>query len=156
MKYQIETNIIDVETGEIIDLDRFSRELVDADFEEIVERVVALKQVLNQVSGLYRVNEYKFIEMMKDKEAKKYVNDEVEIRLQPQTNYDYDVNSVHKIKELIPEDDFNKIFTEQYKVNRNLLRTIYILGGEIKQLIDQMETKNEKKPTVVVTPINKK
>ena len=156
MKYQIETNIIDVETGEIIDLDRFSRELVDADFEEIVERVVALKQVLNQVSGLYRVNEYKFIEMMKDKEAKKYVNDEVEIRLQPQANYDYDVNSVHKIKELIPEDDFNKIFTEQYKVNRNLLRTIYILGGEIKQLIDQMETKNEKKPTVVVTPINKK
>ena len=156
MKYQIETNIIDVETGEIIDLDRFSRELVDADFEEIVERVVALKQVLNQVSGLYRVNEYKFIEMMKDKEAKKYVNDEVEIRLQPQTNYDYDVNSVHKIKELIPEDDFNKIFTEQYKVNRNLLRTIYVLGGEIKQLIDQMETKNEKKPTVVVTSINKK
>lgn len=156
MKYQIETNIIDLETGEIIDLDRFSRELVDADFEEIVERVVALKQVLNQVSGLYRVNEYKFIEMMKEKEAKKYVNDEVEIRLQPQTNYDYDVNSVHKIKELVPEDDFNKIFTEQYKVNRNLLRTIYVLGGEIKQLIDQMETKNEKKPTVVVTPINKK
>ena len=156
MKYQIETNIIDLETGEIIDLDRFSRELVDADFEEIVERVVALKQVLNQISGLYRVNEYKFIEMMKEKEAKKYVNDEVEIRLQPQTNYDYDVNSVHKIKELIPEDDFNKIFTEQYKVNRNLLRTIYVLGGEIKQLIDQMETKNEKKPTVVVTPINKK
>ena len=112
--------------------------------------------VLNQISGLYRVNEYKFIEMMKDKEAKKYVNDEVEIRLQPQTNYDYDVNSVHKIKELIPEDDFNKIFTEQYKVNRNLLRTIYVLGGEIKQLIDQMETKNEKKPTVVVTSINKK
>lgn len=156
MKYQIETNIVDLETGEIIDLDRFSRELVDAEFEEIVERVVALKQVLNQVSGLYRVNEYKFIEMMKDKEAKKYVNDEFEIRLQPQTNYDYDVNSVHKIKELIPEDDFNKIFTEQYKVNRNLLRTIYVLGGEIKQLIDQMETKNEKKPTVVVTPINKK
>ena len=32
-----------------------------------------------------------------------------------------------------------------------------MLGGEIKQLIDQMETKNEKKPTVVVTPhINKK
>ena len=156
MKYQIETNIIDLETGEIIDLDRFSRELVDADFEEIVERVIALKQTLNQISGLYRVNEYKFIEMMKDKEAKKYVNDEFEIRLQPQTNYDYDVNSVHKLKELVPEDDFNKIFTEQYKVNRNLLRTIYVLGGEIKQLIDQMETKNEKKPTVVVTPINKK
>lgn len=151
MKYQIETNIIDLETGEIIDIERFSRELVDADFEEVVERVIALKQVLTQISGLYRVNEYKFIEMMKDKEAKKYVNDEFEIRLQPQTNYDYDVNAVHKLRELVPEDDFNKIFTEQYKVNRNLLRTIYVLGGEIKQLIDQMETKNEKKPTVIVT-----
>lgn len=150
MKYQIETNIIDLQTGEIIDLDQFSKQLIDADFDEIVQRVVVLKELFTQISGLYRVNEYKFLQMMDERDAKKFVNDEFEIKLQSQTDYEYNVDCIHKLKELISKEDFEKIFTEQYKVNRNLLRTVYTLGGEIKQLIDSMQKKNERKPTITL------
>lgn len=148
MKYQAMINIVDLETGEIKDLNSLSEGISDIDFEEAVQRVIILKDLYSSISGLYRVNEFKFIQMMKEKEAKKFINDEVEIRLSPQADYEYDVNCIHQLKELVSKEDFEKIFTEQYKVNRNLLRTIYTLGGEVKQLIDSMETKNERKPTV--------
>lgn len=148
MKYKAMMNILDLETGEIKELDQFTQGLAEADFEEMVQRIIVLKDLFTTVTGLYRVNEFKFLQMMADREAKKYVNDEVEIRLSPQADYEYDVNCIHQLKELINKEDFDRIFTEQYKVNRNLLRTIYTLGGDIKKLIDEMETKNERKPTV--------
>lgn len=152
LKYQATINIVDLETGEIKDLNLFSEGLADMTFEESVERVVILKDLVTEICGMYRVNEFKFIQMMNEREAKKYVNDEIEIRLLSQTDYEYDVNCVNQIKNLISQDDFEKIFTQQYKVNRNLLRTIYTLGGDVKKLIDQMETKNQRKPTVNIKP----
>ena len=150
LKYKDNLEIIDLESGEILDLDHFATDIVNLEFDELVQRLVVLKSLYTKLAGIYRINELKFITIMEENHARKFTNDDIEIRLSPQADYDYDVNYVHKIKEKISEEEFNKIFTEQYKVNRTMLRSIYTLGGEIKQYIDEMETKIQRKPTVSI------
>ena len=154
-KYTYNLEFIDSETGEINDLNYFITSITDLTFEEMVERVAILKQLYIEITNAYRINELKFINAMEEKSAKKFVNDDIEIKLTYQYNYDYDTEYVHKIKELIDENEFKKIFTEQYKVNRTLLKSIYTLGGDVKNYIDKMETKTIKKPTVSVISKNK-
>ena len=150
LKYKDNLEIIDLESGEILDLDHFATDIANLEFDELVQRLVVLKSLYTKLAGIYRINELKFITIMEENHARKFINDDIEIRLSPQADYDYDVNYVHKIKEKINEEEFNKIFTEQYKVNRTMLRSIYTLGGEIKQYIDEMETKIQRKPTVSI------
>ena len=150
LKYKNNLEIIDLETGEILDLDYFARDIVNLEFDELVQRIIVLKTLYTKLASIYRINELKFINMMEEKHAKKFTNEDIEIRLTPQTDYIYDVNYIHKIHNIIGDDEFNKVFTEQYKVNRTMLRSIYTLGGDIKEYIDKMETKIQKKPTITI------
>lgn len=154
MKYQFKTEIIDNETGEILDICELYKNVENINLEELAERVVTLKQLLTEINGIYRTVEFNFIREMNSIEAKKYLGKDFDIQLNKQTEYEYDTEYVHRLKELISEEQFNNVFTEKYKVNRTYLKGVINLGGEIKELAELMQTKIDRKPTIVVT--NKK
>lgn len=154
MKYQSRVEIIDNETAEIIDIFNFYQNIENIDLKELAEKVVVLKQLLTDIGGIYRIVEFNFIKEMNNIEAKKYLGDGFEVQLNNQSDYDYSTEHVHKLKELISQEQFDKIFTEKYKVNRTHLRGIMSLGGEIKELAESMQTKIDRKPTIIVTKKN--
>lgn len=151
MKYKFITEVVDTETGEIIPLDNLGNDVSQVDFDESVERIVMLKELYNTVNNIYRCNEAKFLQNMDKIEAKKFVNNEVEIKLNTQSDYEYSNECILKLKELLPEHDFNNIFTEKFKVNRTFLKGALAYGGEIKKLIEDMQTKIDRKPTILIT-----
>ncbi len=151
MKYEPLFEIVNNETGEIFNVSELTKDIGDIDFEELTQRLVVLKNIYLETLGLYRVVEYKFIQEMNNKEAKRHLAQDFEIKLSPQTEYKYDCNYIRQIKELISEEEFNKVFTEEYKVNRTFLRSLVTLGGDIKELVDNMQTRIDKKPTVTIT-----
>ena len=154
MKYQSSIEIIDNETAEILDIYKFYENVGELNINELAERVVVLKQLLTNISNIYRVVEYNFIKEMNNKEAKKHLGKDFEIKINNQVDYEYNVEQINKLKELIPKEQFDNTFTEKYKVNRTYLKGIINLGGEIKQLAESMQTRIDKKPTIVIT--NKK
>lgn len=151
MKYEASLEIINNETGEIINISELTKDINNIEFEELTQRLAVLKNVYLDILGLYRVTEYKFIQEMNNREARRYTTHDFEIKLSPQTEYKYNSEYIHKIKELISDEEFNKVFTEEYKVNRTFLKSLVALGGDIKELIDNMQTKLDKKPTITVT-----
>lgn len=151
MKYQFNLEIINNETGEIINIKDLCYDINRIEIEELSERIIITKQLLTEIMNVYRVVEYNFINNMNSLEAKKIVTNDCIINLKDQTEYNYDTEKINKIKGLISEEEFNSIFTEYYKVNRTKLKGIISLGGEIKKLSESMQQKIIKKPTVSIT-----
>lgn len=151
MKYQFNLEVINNETGEIINLSELCNGINMVDNDELSQRMAVSKQMFIDVGNIYRVIEYNFINSMREMEAKKYVGEDYVITLKEQVDYNYDTKKVNRIKQLISEEEFNDIFTEYYKVNRTKLKSIIALGGEIKQLSESMQEKIVRKPTITLT-----
>lgn len=151
MKYKkINTELIDKTTGELFTLNELLNDLSTKDFEEVIQRFLIAKEIYTEINNSYRVIESQFLNKMNSIDAKKYKNNEVEISLTSQAEYDYDVKIIDELSAIINSEDFNKTFTKKYKVNRTHLKSLKILGGNIKDLIDKMETKIERKPTIII------
>jgi hypothetical protein len=150
MRYKstpIPIQILDKLEGELISIEKLS-ENMDVGIDEIVERLLITKELSLLISNMHKIIEAQFIKLMKEQKAKKYTNNEVTINILPQYSYEYIIEKIDLLKTLLPGEKFNEIFTKQYKVNRNVLKGIRILGGEIKKITEEMEIKSTLKPTV--------
>jgi hypothetical protein len=139
--------LIDKLEGELINIEKLSEDM-DIGIDEIVERLLITKELSLLISSVHKAVEAQFIKLMREQKAKKYTNDEVTINILPQYSYEYIIEKIDLLKTLLPDEKFNEIFTKQYKVNRNVLKGIRTLGGEIKKITEEMEIKSTLKPTV--------
>jgi len=151
MKYKTNSiKLVEKETGEIIDITKLTEDIVDITLDESVQRLLAIKELSTLASNSYRVIEAKFLQLMNKQSAKKYNNEDAIIKINPQAEYIYNMEKIDSLKKLLGEEQFNSVFVKEYNVNRTLLKGIRITGGEIKQIIDEMETRLDKKPSVVI------
>lgn len=150
MKYKsIPVQLIDKEKGDLINITGLA-DIKDIELTEVVERLLITKELSLLISGVHKAVELQFIKLMKDQNAKKYTNEEVTITILPQYSYEYIIEKIEELQTLLPKDKFEEIFSKQYKVNRNILKTIRTLGGDIKKITDEMEIKSTLKPTVSI------
>ncbi len=154
MKYKsIPIQILDKEMNDIINVSQLSQDLDTNDVELLVQKLVISKQILSEISTIYTAIKLKFLDEMKKNNAKKYYNDEVEILINAQYNYEYNNELIDSLLPLIGQEKFDEIFKKQYKVNRNALKTIQTLGTEVQDLTDKMQNRIVLTPTI---SINKK
>lgn len=159
MKYKFNgVEVVDKESGEIIDISELKNELSKLSEKEIVDRYVVLKEIYSIVNEYYRVLELKFINNMEQKDATKYEDEDFVINLSKQYDYKYNASTIEKIKRFVGKEKFDQTFEKQYKVNRTMLKSLSTMGGKIKQLIFDMESCITRKPYVTIknkTSINK-
>lgn len=149
MKYKSNSiELVDKSDGEVIDITKLTDDIANVNVDEIVQRLLVLKELSILASNSYKLIELKFIQLMNEQDAKRYANDDAIINITPQATYEYDIEAIDLLKVHINEEQFNKTFARQYKVNRSSLKGIRILGGDIKKIINKMETKTLGKPTV--------
>lgn len=152
MKYKSNSiNLVDKETGDIIDITKLTDEISDVNIDEIVQRMLVIKELSTLATNSYRLIEAKFLQLMVEQNAKKYECLDATIRITPQAEYMYNVEKLELLKQLLGEEQFNLVFTKEYSVNRSLLKGIRILGGDIQRTIEEMETKLDKKSSVAIT-----
>lgn len=148
MEYLPLIEYINNATGEINNLKEITNDINEVSINELAERLILIKETLKEVKIINDVIESKFIYEMNKNEATRHDLDYCEIHVVPRAEYEYDVECIEKLKCLIKEEDFNNIFKKEYKVNRNRLRKLYSLGGEIKTLSEGMQKKILKKSNI--------
>lgn len=145
INYLFDHNLINEDTGEIIELDSTACSLDD---DALLQKVVAMNQLLKYINGIKQATDLEFINRMDEKEAHRLENDDLKVTISKKVAYDYDVNKVEELKQIITPEQFNKTFKIAYKANRTHLKGLLAFGGQIKKVINEMVIEKENKPYI--------
>lgn len=144
MKYKVQSiMVVDKETGELLNYRNMG---LDMEEQKLVHLIVELKEVSNELKNKIGILEADFVERMKKKQATKYEDDEIKISIQNKNDYEYTQEIIEDLKNDLTEEQFNNGFKVKYEGNRNVLKYLISLGGNIKQKIEAATTVIPQKP----------
>jgi hypothetical protein len=140
--------ICNTKTKERVDLLNFSP--INLTDQELIEIMSMLKIYLADFRGKVAEIELEFAERLKKRNAHKYEDAKTCIEVKRTIEYDYNPDVLEELRSLITKDQFDKVFTKYYLVNRKALKNLVALGGEVAAIIDRATIKKEYKPTIKI------
>lgn len=137
---------VDPKTGEILESgpDMLSDDGLLAYITELKVTMAAIRTDLTAA-------ETEMVRRMEARKATIYQGDGFQAKLEPQRSYEYNLDKLLTLRNLVDEETFSQAIKVEYKPNKVQLNKLIKYGGEIRRVIEEATREVPKPPRLAIS-----